>query len=359
MLILDLLGNALVLKGLPDEALGFVDEAIAMLAIVGDDLDQRANLMSSRGEILVNLGDIEEGLQTQRAIIDEVHDGGSLSTLARLLTNLSDNLCALGRFEESVEVAREGVEVAGRVGKMRSIGTLIVGNVAEPLIEMGRLDEAQAVLEDGLRYDPPGVTGGFLHQLAGILALRRGHFELAREHSRVVHQAAVQAPYIAPQFSVPEIWLRAYVQFVDGDLRGALDIVDEDMSDEATPALERFEWPVVNLAVRAAVELVAQASIAGDVDGAATARSRATAWLQRAERLPGIGSPAAAWRLTTLADATGLDGDEQVEPWLAAAEAWGKISRAVRARPRAAARRRVARRVRRLQRPVEGFRAAG
>ena len=47
VLILDLLGNALVLKGLPDEALGFVDEAIAMLAIVGDDLDQRADLMTA------------------------------------------------------------------------------------------------------------------------------------------------------------------------------------------------------------------------------------------------------------------------------------------------------------------------
>ncbi|GAA1337253.1 LuxR family transcriptional regulator [Actinocatenispora thailandica] len=87
----------------------------------------------------------------------------------------------LGDQQRAVAVAGEGIRRARRLGLARSRGAELARYAVRGMILAGRWDEADAVLAEALREDPPPSPRLALRILAGLLALLRGDLDPADE----------------------------------------------------------------------------------------------------------------------------------------------------------------------------------
>ena len=67
---------------------------------------------------------------------------GNTKTELRFFINYSDALHLTGRYADAVDQALAGIELARRRGLERSIGCMLAGNAAEPLIALGEWSRA-------------------------------------------------------------------------------------------------------------------------------------------------------------------------------------------------------------------------
>ncbi|MFE7561018.1 AAA family ATPase [Kitasatospora sp. NPDC057500] len=118
--------------------------------------------------------DPEAAVAQLTAAVEAARGLGAPDLLLRGLNNLASLLRGLGRAEQAAELAREGLDSARRNGLQRNIGTILSGNLAEALMDLGRIDEAELVLDEGDLTRPSGTHAEFLDRLRGELALLRG-----------------------------------------------------------------------------------------------------------------------------------------------------------------------------------------
>ncbi|WP_327069040.1 AAA family ATPase [Kitasatospora sp. NBC_01250] len=133
------------------------------------------------GSIHTDLGDPERGITTLREAIDEARRLSVPDLLTRGLNNLASMLGQLGRAEEAVALAREGLAVAGDLGLLRNTGAILAGNLAECLLMAGDPAQAAAVLADWEGDGRPEAHDPYLFRLRGELALHRGEWARAEE----------------------------------------------------------------------------------------------------------------------------------------------------------------------------------
>ncbi|MFB6893074.1 AAA family ATPase [Kitasatospora sp. NPDC056327] len=118
--------------------------------------------------------DPEAAIAQLTAAIEASRRLGAPDLLLRGLNNLASLLRGLGRAEEAVALAREGLDSARGNGLQRNIGTILTGNLVEALMDLGRTGEAERLLAES---DPAGQSGThaeFLDRMRGELALLRG-----------------------------------------------------------------------------------------------------------------------------------------------------------------------------------------
>ncbi|MEV6975141.1 AAA family ATPase [Kitasatospora sp. NPDC093806] len=125
---------------------------------------------------------------------------GAPDLLLRGINNLASMQRGLGRAEEAAALAREGLEAARGNGLQRNIGTILTGNLAEALMDLGRIDEAERVLADGDLTSPTGTHAEFLDRMRGELALLRGDLPAA---AGMLAQARVANRVGQIQHSIP------------------------------------------------------------------------------------------------------------------------------------------------------------
>ncbi|MEV0537001.1 AAA family ATPase [Kitasatospora sp. NPDC050463] len=118
--------------------------------------------------------DPEAAIAELTAALAATRELGVPDLVLRGLNNLASLLQTLGRAEEAVTLAREGLETADGTGLLRNIGTLLLGNLAEALLDLGRTEEAAELLAGAERTQHPGSHAEFLDRLRGELALLRG-----------------------------------------------------------------------------------------------------------------------------------------------------------------------------------------
>ncbi|MER7706441.1 AAA family ATPase [Kitasatospora sp. NPDC097605] len=118
--------------------------------------------------------DPEAAVAQLTAAVEATRRLGAPDLLLRGLNNLSSLQRGLGRAEQAAALAREGLDAARRNGLQRNIGTILSGNLAEALMDLGRIDEAELVLAEGDLTSPTGTHAEFLDRLRGELALLRG-----------------------------------------------------------------------------------------------------------------------------------------------------------------------------------------
>ncbi|MCC9306989.1 AAA family ATPase [Kitasatospora sp. RB6PN24] len=135
------------------------------------------------GSLYTELGDPERGIATLREAIEGARRLTVPDLLTRGLNNLASMLGHLGRAEEAVRLAREGLAAAGALGLLRNTGGILAGNLAECLLLVGRPAEAAEVLAE---WEGTGsgaeAHASFLHRLRGELALLRGDLAAVQEH---------------------------------------------------------------------------------------------------------------------------------------------------------------------------------
>ncbi|MFF7638060.1 helix-turn-helix transcriptional regulator [Kitasatospora sp. NPDC008050] len=187
----------------PTEAdVELAEQAVAIARQVGArsvELFARMTLGSFHAEF----GDPERGIAVLREAIEGARRLGVPDLLTRGLNNLASLLGQLGRAEEAVELAREGLAVAGDLGLLRNAGALLAGNLAECLLKVGRPAEAARVLAGWEGDGRPEPYDPYLFRLRGELALHRGEQAKAEEFLAL----ARVGDWHQPQHAVPNALL--------------------------------------------------------------------------------------------------------------------------------------------------------
>jgi DNA-binding CsgD family transcriptional regulator len=232
-----------------------IDEAAgAALDAAGEvgDLAQQVSAAITYGKVCSHAISLEAGLAEMRRAAELAERAGDLAGLAHARVNMSDALYQLGRYAESAETVRVAGAEARRVGMGITTGVYQVGNHADALLALGRWDEAAELLEDLVRFDPPGVVALAALSPQAWLRLVRGDAAAPELASRAL--AYLGRPYLDAQFRLPLHELRLMTFLADGDLAEAVEAAVAALADPALPAEPRYAWPVLGVAAEAVVE---------------------------------------------------------------------------------------------------------
>ena len=148
-LALIILGWAHRRSGRFDEAEPRLRRAVAIAETV-DDPVIRAQASVSLGKCLQQSGRVEEGLPLTEHSLELSRQAGALPVLLRALVDLSEaHEEATGKYRRAEELVREGLELARRAGHRQQVAWM-ESNLADYLLDMGRLDEAEPLSRSGL-----------------------------------------------------------------------------------------------------------------------------------------------------------------------------------------------------------------
>ena len=256
---------------------------------------------------------------------------GAFRPLLQVAVSESHVLEGLGEHEQAASVARAGIVRARDYGLARSTGTFLAINVAEPLVSLGRWDEANEVLEHALALSPPHLNRIGLRILAGEIALRRGDLPAARAQAAAARTALGRSEptgRTSGQYHLPLVLLEAGLCLAEGRQAEALDAVAGAVDRFDLARDPRYAWPLLSAGAHAggAVAAIAArdravAERAGDLLGQLRALAR---------KLDCSGPVMLASRLTfeaqAGADPAGAADDQSLARWDAAAAAWERLA---------------------------------
>jgi DNA-binding CsgD family transcriptional regulator len=100
---------------------------------------------------------------------DEAAELGRLDDLFRVYANLTTVLDLLGRREEAIAIAYEGIAEAERAGQATVYGNFLRANAADSLYFLGRWEECRRLCLDALSWNPVGIW--FLSPLLSLATL--------------------------------------------------------------------------------------------------------------------------------------------------------------------------------------------
>ena len=254
------LAGAHMLRGDHATAIVVANAAIVLARLAGSPMAE-AHALNTLGTSTSLTGRTEEGLRylsealAQTKAIPEAYDD-----LGRCYANLSSVLLIAGRAEDSFEVATAGVTWARSVGAAAGYGRFIAGNAADAAVELGRWDEAEAILDDLLASDAVGVNHIATITIAGRFFARRGR---ADDAERLLREGrALVDPLLEAQFKGP-----IYVGVVElAIMSGRL----EDAVEDAVAGLERIRRTDDHNYIGPLLAVAARA----EADVAETARAR-------------------------------------------------------------------------------------
>ncbi|HEX3214003.1 MAG TPA: hypothetical protein VH016_15635, partial [Actinomycetota bacterium] len=321
------LGQALMLRARFAEAIATCEEAIEVARAAGDPVVE-AHALNSLGTALARLDDPEGGLARLEEARRRAAELGAAKDEARACVNLSDLLEDLGRLDEAVAVATEGIEVATAAGLARTFGAFLAGNAASALYNQGRWEESarlgRANLELGDEEDLNTVT---LRGAMAVLDAGRGEFDSALGHVRAARRLSGDE-FIAVQY--PPVLAAAEAEVAAWQGR------PEDAAAAVAEGLAALQGPLADL--RACMLLAIGLRVEGDRAGLAAARhdpgTAADARMVGAELVRWargtLDGTAVAWHRALLAtcEAEWARVQSQDDPggWLAAVAAWEQAS---------------------------------
>ena len=243
-----------------EESAPVAAEALAAAAELGD-LATEVSAAITFGQVCAGKIPAEEGLPTMEASAERARAAGDLPNLARALVNISDSLFELARYEESAEVAAEGVPYADRVGVSRTTGVFLLANNAEALIALGRWDEADARLADAARQDPPGTLALPWLRLRARLRLARGHEGADPLVDRAL--GFLGKPFLHFDNRLSLMDLRIVAALRAGNTEAAALAAHTALAEPSIAVRARYGWPLLaSAAFAAATDAELQARVA-------------------------------------------------------------------------------------------------
>jgi DNA-binding CsgD family transcriptional regulator/tetratricopeptide (TPR) repeat protein len=243
-------------------------------------------------------------------------------TALRGYTNLADALEMFGRHAEAAEIAREGKELAVSSGVVRTFGSFLTGNRAEPLLRLGEWAEVDQITAEGLRVLPEGVFAGTLLQVRSELAAMRGDYEDASRQLGQLRRSVGDA--LDAQFSLPVRYIAAMIALGTGDLAAAREAVAEALAT-VIPWMPRYWWPVLWLAMRIEAD---EATRFRDLREAVPPRSA-----EQCARIMSVSAtlrtpapPDDGYKALVTAERARAAGTDSAGDWSAAVAAWERAS---------------------------------
>ncbi|WP_084729574.1 helix-turn-helix transcriptional regulator [Streptacidiphilus neutrinimicus] len=257
-------------------------------------------------------GELDEGAALLAEILERAEAIGDVDLLSRVYTNLSSHHELQGRSREAAEVARTGLAMIRANGMTGYSGTIILGNLAEPLISLGELDEAERLLAEEPDWAGQRAHRDFMHRLRGEIALLRGDVSGAAEYLAESRRVGL---VWQPQKYVPTALLAMRIAAAQGRYAEARAELVAVLDGDRPEGHDRSWWAL--LAAGAAVEADARylpTMAAGRAE--VLARIRGTAAGLTAE-LPLY----AGWRAVLDAELARAEGTVTTAHWRRAADA--------------------------------------
>jgi len=317
------LGQALMLRARFAEAASVCEEAIAVARAVGARVVE-GHALNTLGTAIVRLDQVDRGLaclQEARRLAGEL---GAADDEARACVNLSDILEDLGRLEESVAVANEGMEVATAAGLRRTFGAFLAGNAASSLYNLGRWQESVRLTDDYLGPgDDEDLNTVTLRQSRAVLDAGQGAFGAALAHVAAARRLSGDM-FIAVQYPPALAAAEAEVAVWQGRLEEAAAAVAGGLAALQGPLTDLKACMLLALGLRAEGDRAELASARDDGATLADARLVGQELVRWATET--LAGSEVAWKRALLATceaewarAQGADGPER---WLAAVAAW-------------------------------------
>jgi DNA-binding CsgD family transcriptional regulator len=299
------------------------EEAVAVARHAGD-----AGIEARALTTLAVAESSADGLERSRALLAEARAAAARAKAYQPLLETaiieSDMLEGFGEHELAAAVAREFIATAAEYGLARTSGVVLAVNLAEPLVSLGRWDEAAEAIERALEYLPPRIMRSSVWRLAGDLALARGDLAAAAERAASI-RAVLDGVRYKDEHQLPQARLESEVRLAQRRPAEGLATVEDALDRYPVLASPRYAWPLLVAGVRACVA----AAAAGD---GALARS-AGAFLERlraeAGQLTADGVTQQAHRLTFAAEVARADRAGPAElrgAWNGAVQAWEAAS---------------------------------
>ncbi|MEU5987760.1 AAA family ATPase [Spirillospora sp. NPDC047418] len=233
------------------EARSAAQESLEIARRLGDPV--------AEAEALISLfcADIDYGFDEGLGEVEAAADrAGNHPVLLRYSVIKSHFLEGVGRHAEAAAVAAQGKELAREYGVARTQGTFLSINQAEPLVSLGRWDEAMAVMTHALEQDPAITTRTSLLVLTGWVALARGDLATARQRlgtSREIKKLKMK--WLKTQDYFSTLWLEANLALAEGRPGVALEAVRPVLEHGGLPDDARYAWPVLVAGAAACAEL--------------------------------------------------------------------------------------------------------
>jgi DNA-binding CsgD family transcriptional regulator len=264
-------------------------------------------------------------LEQARTLAEQGH---TYDAVLRAAVYESHLLEAVGEHERAAQVARQGVVSAREYGRARGTGTMLAADVAEPLIALGRWDEAAGVIEHALELSPPPGPRAALSQLAGDVALARGDLDAAAERAAACRDALTGFGY-RDQFHLPLARLEVELHLAQDRAADALAAAQQALDRFGLQSSPRYAWPLLAASAQACTVVLTPA--AADHHLAERARHLLDRLRAVADKLNATGPLQEAHRLTFAAEAAragrtaGSSALALLAAWDAAARAWERL----------------------------------
>jgi DNA-binding CsgD family transcriptional regulator len=328
-------GRVMMLNSRMTEARERLEEAIPLAEQLNAQA-LHAGTLSSLAIVYANLGEPERAIVAGRESIRLATESGSAEQIGRAYINGSQAIDDAGLIEDALALGLEGIAAADRLGMSRGAGDQLRMQAGWRLSRMGRLEDAERVIQSGLdgATTPFNVAG--LENISGHLAAERGEFEVAEQ--RLDRAWELMQRSGGSQLIGPSSAWRVLLHMYRGELEGASERLADALrwvagSDGDLIYNAELFW----LAVRLAADLAERARLPGHGAAAEQAAETAAAAIAEFDRVidiaPGGGAPPEALAFRALAEAElgRLRGEHDTDLWRVAGEQFRGLSEALRA----------------------------
>ncbi|MFL5751033.1 MAG: LuxR C-terminal-related transcriptional regulator [Chloroflexota bacterium] len=332
--VLAALAQIRMLEGTFSEAESLAREAIAVAS--AREPAAHAQMVHATTTLGVSLGwgeNPEEGVALLRKALVLAAEMGDHDETFRVYANLTTVLDLVGRREEAVDVAFEGVEATRRAGLEAVYGNFLRGNAADSLFQLGRWSESRALSATALEWSPGGVT--FVNSIDS-LAIVEIETHAGEYAGRLLGQLLLELETVRDaQHAVPTYRAAASFALWRNDHADARRVAERGWA----LVRESEDWSLIAKMAASVAEVDAAAAVEArtgrDLAVLANARTRtktvlaeAIASVRRSGVSDAIGSrrEADAYLDTARCYQSRLEGRDDPAAWAALAERWAGLS---------------------------------
>ena len=316
--------RALMLAGNPREARGRLEEAEPL----AERLDARmvqASLLATSACVYGEFGQWDRAIAAGRRALRIAEEIGSVWDMARAYINGSQVLDYCGRIEEALAMGIEGITAVDRLGMGRGVGDQLREQAAWRLQRIGRLTEAEAMIQPALENATTPFNIAAANCFAGRIALERGDLHLAA--SRLDRAWTLMQRSGRFQLIGPALAARVLLEIRRRDLGRARERAQEGLQRGAGAQGDLlYNAELYWLAARVEAELAERARMLGDSMAFQRCEQAIVAALRQLDeeidQVPSDGAApeSLAYRALVLAELSRTRGERDARPWGVAAE---------------------------------------